>query len=75
MFSIKEFILSALSEYSSVEVDDFITDCYENYAITIDSSNDRYDIISAVDGTDFYYDSIMGKFYRNKDYYYAEFDD
>lgn len=75
MFSIKEFILSVLSEYSSVEVDDFITDCYENYAITIDSSNDRYDIISAIEGTDFYYDSIMGKFYRNKDYYYAEFDD
>ena len=75
MISKKDFFLHALSHYDSIEIDDFISDCYENYGIVIDSRDGRYDIMSAIEGSDFYYDSIMGKFYRNKDYYYAEFDD
>ena len=75
MISKKDFFLHALSHYDSIEIDDFISDCYESYGIVIDSRDGRYDITSAIEGSDFYYDSIMGKFYRNKDYYYAEFDD
>ena len=75
MISKKDFFLHALSHYDSIEIDDFISDCYESYGIVIDSRDGRYDITSAIEGSDFYYDSIMGKFYRNKDYYYSEFDD
>jgi hypothetical protein len=67
-----EFLRAALGEYDSVELDDFIADCDEYYGIRI---ADRYDVTSAISGTDFYYDSIMGKIYRNKSYYYAEFDE
>ncbi len=75
MISKKDFFLHALSHYDSIEIDDFISDCYESYGIVIDGRDGRYDITSAIEGSDFYYDSIMGKFYRNKDYYYSEFDD
>ena len=67
-----EFLRAVLGEYDSVELDDFIADCDEYYGIRI---ADRYDVTGAISGTDFYYDSIMGKIYRNKSYYYAEFDE
>ena len=66
------FIVSLLGAYDSVELDDFIADCKEQYGVSI---TDRYDVTRAISGTDFYYDSIMGKIYRNKSYYYAEFDE
>ena len=66
------FIVSLLRAYDSVELDDFIADCKEQYGVSI---TDRYDITGALSGTDFYYDNIMGKIYRNKSYYYAEFDE
>lgn len=66
------FIVSLLGACDSVELDDFIADCKEQYGVSI---TDRYDITRAISGTDFYYDSIMGKIYRNKSYYYAEFDE
>lgn len=69
----KSFILDELALYDSVSVEDFIEDCMEKYGLNI---SDRYDITSwAIEGTEYYYDSIMGKIYRNKNYYYAEFDD
>lgn len=66
------FIVSLLSAYDSVELDDFIADCKEQYGVSI---TDRYDVTGALSGTDFYYDNIMGKIYRNKSYYYSEFDE
>lgn len=66
------FIVGLLGAYDSVELDDFIADCKEQYGIRI---MDRYDVTRAISGTDFYYDSIMGKIYRNKSYYYSEFDE
>lgn len=66
------FIVSRLSTYDSVELDDFIADCKERYGVSI---TDRYDVTGALSGTDFYYDNIMGKIYRNKSIYYAEFDE
>ena len=66
------FIVSLLSAYDSVELDDFIADCKEQYGVAI---TDRYDVTRAIAGTEFYYDSIMGKIYRNKSYYYSEFDE
>lgn len=68
----KSFILYALSKYDSVAIDDFIADCVEEYGIAI---SDRYEITGVLGNTDFYYDSIMDKVYKNKNYYYAEFDD
>ena len=70
--SIKRFLLDELSAYDAVDVDDFIADCYDKYAIRIP---ERGEVTRALAGTDFYYDSIMEKIYRNKDYYYAEFDE
>lgn len=75
IFSKKDFLLDALSKYDSVDLDDFIADCSDKYGISIVDYHERQKITNAVQGTDFYYDSIMGKFYRNKDYYYAGFDD
>ena len=66
------FIISLLGTYDSVGLDDFIADCKEQYGVSI---TDRYDVTGAISGTDFYYDSIMGKIYRNKSYYYTEFDE
>ena len=68
----KSFFLASLAQYDSVELDDYIADCKEQYGITI---TDRYDVTGALSGTDFYYDNIMGKIYRNKSHYYTEFDE
>lgn len=68
----KSFLLYALSKHDSVDVDDFIADFLEEYGMEIPS---RYEINRAIAGTEFYYDSIMDKVYRNKDIYYSEFDD
>ena len=72
IISKKSFLIYALSKYDSVDLDDFISDCLEEYGINI---SDRYEITRAIAGTDMYYDSIMAKVYRNKNCYYAEFDD
>lgn len=72
LFSKKTFILSQLSKYDSVDTYEFIDDCYSEFGISIPN---KYDITEAISGTDFYYDSIMDKFYKNKSYYYNELDD
>lgn len=72
IISKKSFLLYALSKYDSVDVEDFISDFSIEYGIEITS---RYEINRAIVGTDFYYDSIMDKVYRNKEIYYSEFDD
>ena len=72
LISKKSFILECLSRYDSVELDEFIEDCFSEYGVKISS---RYEVTSAVAGTDFYYDAIMDKIYSNKNYYYSEFDD
>lgn len=66
------FFISLLHAYESVELSDFIDDCSEKYGVTI---TDRYDVTRAIAGTEIYYDSIMGKIYRDKSYYYSEFDE
>ncbi len=66
------FIQETLGAYESVELDDYIADCYEKYGIRID---DKYEILEAISGTNFYYDNIMNKIYRDKNDYYAEFDE
>ena len=68
----KSFLLYTLSKYDSIEIDDFIADFLEEYGMEIPS---RYEINRAIAGTEFYYDSIMDKVYRNKDIYYSDFDD
>jgi hypothetical protein len=70
--SIRGFLSEALAQYDSVDLDDFINDCEDQYGVRIPS---RYEVTGVLSGTDFYYDDIMGKIYRNKSYYYAEFDE
>ena len=64
--------METLKSYESVDLDDYIADLYENYGIKVP---DKYDVISVINETDFYYDNIMQKIYRSKDEYYAEFDE
>ena len=71
-FNKKNFCLETLKAYDSVELDDYIADCYEIYGIQI---SEKYDVLSAIRGTEFYYDNIMQKIYRSKNEYYAEFDE
>ena len=72
IISTKSFLLSVLSEYDSVDIDDFIDDCTEKYGVRIP---ERYEVMEAISNTDFYYDRIMDKLYKNKSGYYEEFDD
>ena len=72
LISVKSFLLECLSRYDSVELDEFMDDCFFEYGVKI---SDKHKVTSAVAGTDFYYDSIMDKIYSNKNYYYSEFDD
>lgn len=68
----KYFCLQTLKSYDSVELDDYIADLCEIYGMHV---ADKYDIITAIKGTDLYYDNIMQKIYRSKNEYYAEFDE
>lgn len=68
----KTFILSQLSNYDAVDIDQFKEDCFDIYGVRIP---EKYEIINAIADTDYYYDEIMDKVYRNKDIYYSEFDD
>lgn len=72
IISTKSFLLSVLSEYDSVDIDDFIYDCMEEYGVRIP---ERYEVMEAISNTGFYYDRIMDKIYKNKSIYYEEFDD
>ena len=44
----------------------------EEYGVRIP---ERYEVMEAISNTDFYYDRIMDKLYKNKSIYYEEFDD
>ena len=66
------FILSLISKYTDVDIDQFKDDCFEIYGVQIPEKNE---ITSAISGTEFYYDEIMDKIYRNKSFYYSEFED
>lgn len=68
----KSFILSLILKYTDVDIDQFKDDCFEIYGVQIPEKNE---ITSAISGTEFYYDEIMDKIYRNKSFYYSEFDD
>lgn len=67
LFSIKAFIRNLLEEYDAIDIDDFMDDVYEKYGIKIPA---KYDVTSAVLGTEMYYDGIMNKIYSNKALYY-----
>lgn len=68
----KSFILSLLSNYDDVDIDQFKDDCLDIFGIKIP---DRYEITNAIADTNYYYDEIMDKVYRNKNVYYSEFED
>lgn len=70
--STRDFLRWLLSDYDSVDIDDFISDCRENYGITIPS---RFEITEAISGTDMYYDPIMNRIYSDKSIYYDELSD
>ena len=68
----KSFILSLLSNYDDVDIDQFRDDCLDIFGIKIP---DRYEITNAIADTNYYYDEIMDNVYRNKNVYYSEFED
>jgi len=70
--STRDFLRWLLSDYDSVDADDFISDCQENYGIAIPN---RSEITEAISGTDMYYDPIMGRIYSDKSIYYDELSD
>lgn len=68
----RDFIRWLLSDYDSVDVDDFMSDCRDNYGITIP---ERFEITEAISGTDMYYDPIMNRIYSDKSIYYDDLSD
>lgn len=70
-FTKKDFLSYELLKYDSIDVDTFISDCFDEYGVKID----RCDIKQIFAGTQVYYDSIMNKLYSDKKYYYEEFDE
>ena len=69
--SIKAFLLGILDDYDSVDPEDLLENVRDEYGLKLD----RQDVLNAVRDTDKYYDPIMDKVYRNKMYYYDEFED
>lgn len=69
--SAKSFILDYLEAYDSIDTQDLLEEIYDEYGIQFV----KQDILDAVRDTDKYYDSIMDKVYRNKKFYYEEFED
>ena len=67
----KDFILSLLSEYDSIGIDEFMDYLYEEYGIVV---KERYRISSLLVDTGIYYDPIMETIYRNKELYYDDFE-
>ena len=72
LFSKNTLMQSLLRDYESVGIDEFMDDFYEKYGIRIP---EKYEVTAAVRDTELYYDPIMERVYRNKEYYYAELDD
>ena len=72
VISKKSFIISLVEQYDSISVDEIMEECLSQYGIKIPNA---YDIKEAIVDTKMYYDPIMGKVYRNKEYYYADIDD
>ena len=73
-FGIADFLFALLSEYTSVEMDDFVSLLQSDYGIV---QPDVYKIIELIrnNADTFYYDDIMKTIYRDKSAYLAEFDD
>lgn len=69
--SIKAFLLNILDDFDSIETEKLLDLTTEQYGIVLE----KQDILNSIKNTSHYYDSIMDKIYRDKRYYYAEFDD
>ncbi len=68
----KDFILTQLQEYDSVEPEEFLQDIRDRFGLNIP---DRYEVTGAVRDSELYYDPIMDKIYREKALYYADIDE
>ena len=71
-FSVSDFLCAQLRDYDSVDLDEFIQDVHSRFGVVIPN---RHEVTAAIRGTELYYDSIMDKVYRNKSFYYADFDE
>lgn len=73
-FEIRDFLFALLSEYESIELDEFLDILRSDYGI---AEPNPYKITELVreDSTAFYYDAIMKTIYRDKSSYLSEFDD
>ena len=75
-FSVKDFILAVLTEYDSIDSDEFNDHLADEYGLQLTDKN-KSKIISILKEPDnnFYYDGIMHKIYRDRSLYYADLDD
>ena len=68
----RDFLLTQLQEYDSVEPEEFMQDIKDRFGLTIP---DRYEVTGAVRDSELYYDPIMDRIYRDKSLYYADLDE
>lgn len=68
-FTKNDFLLAQLREYESVEPEDFMQDMQDRFGLTVP---DRWEVTGAVKDSEFYYNEIMDKVYRDKALYYDD---
>ena len=68
-FTKNDFLLAQLREYDSVEPEDFMQDMQDRFGLTVP---DRWEVTGAVKDSEFYYNEIMDKVYRDKALYYDD---
>ena len=68
-FQRKDFLISIINEYKSIAVDELEDLLIQDYGITLSIR-----LQECLAGTSVYYDSIMERFYDNKNTYYDEID-
>lgn len=63
-----DFLISLIEKEGSIDREDLISYCKDNYGMYYSEHN----LFASIEESDVYYDSIMGKFYANYSLYYDE---
>ena len=67
--TIKSFVYDYITRNNKIDISDMINDFSEKYGLSI---KDKNDIIYALNGTEIFYDTIIERFYSDKELYYNE---
>ena len=70
--TIKSFLVERIREHRSIDIYDLISEVENGYGCQV---ADKNDIIYKVQGTEVFYDPILGRFYANEELYYREIDE